>query len=280
MKTYIKNNLLLSGLILLTITITLNSCGGEEEVVVPPPTEADAPFTYQVDSENPNMIHFTGNPQVETWFEHWDFGDYSVADGTKATKTYLKAGEYIVNFKIFTTSGTAKTSQNITIENDFGGPNLVVNGELEGDENWTTFEISGGVDVTFVDGKATWTGGGWGQMGIYQEINAEANKTYQIDVFVSGSGATDSWFEVYLGQEAPQAGVDYTDGGMRMGLNTWNGCGNAPFQGLLSTLTCNGGDGTFALDSEATSYLVLRCGGDNLGDTGITIDDISIREVE
>lgn len=114
----------------------------------------------------------------------------------------------------------------------------------QGDESkWTVLNISSGVTVSFTGGKAVWTGGSWGHAGIYQAIDVEANKKYQISMNVSGSGATDTWFEIYAGKVVPQQGQDYNDGGMRLGLNTWIGCGKTAFDRPLAMLSCNGTGG-------------------------------------
>ncbi len=159
-------------------------------------------------------------------------------------------------------------------------PNLVQGGKFDaGDESkWTVLNISAGVSVSFTGGKAVWTGGSWGHAGIYQAIDVEANKKYQISMNVSGSGASDTWFEIYAGKVVPQQGQDYTDGGMRLGLNTWNGCGKTGFDGPLTTLSCNGtGGGVVEFPAAGTVYLVIRGGGADLGTTGISVDNVELR---
>jgi hypothetical protein len=219
-------------LILGTILL-VSACTGDDEVPTPPPTSENATFTYSYDPDNPNKILFTGQADVDTWYTHWDFGDNSAGEGMEVSKLYFLAGEYDVRFKIFTEGGTAESVQTVSIESDIIGPNLVQNGTFEDDQFWTVFPISNGVDVTFENGAAVWTGGGFGQVGIYQSFAFEPNKTYQINMFISGSGMTDCWFEVYLGATEPTPFQDYTDGGIRLGLNTWEGCGGESFSGLF-----------------------------------------------
>ncbi|MCB0562534.1 MAG: hypothetical protein KDD09_26460, partial [Phaeodactylibacter sp.] len=88
------------------------------------------------------------------------------------------------------------------------------------------------------------------------------------------------WFEVYAGTAMPTPGVDYTDGGMRLALNTWEGCGGEAFEGQLTDLSCAGGDGTFEFDSAGPVYIVIRGGGADYGATGVTIDNVSVRALE
>jgi hypothetical protein len=263
-------------LILFVLILTVVACSGDDEDIKIPPTEENAGFTYSFNPDNPNEVFFTGQPDVDTWYTHWDFGDNTASEELVASKVYFLAGEYDVKFKIFTEGGTAETVQTISIESDIIGPNLVQNGELDDDQFWTVLPISGGVDVAFQNGTAIWTGGGFGHVGIYQTIDIEANTTYQINMDISGSGLTDSWFEVYVGTVVPMAGVDYTDGGIRMGLNTWDGCGSDPFETAFSAISCKG-DGVFEFPNDLTAYLVIRGGGADYGDTGVTIDNISVR---
>jgi SusE-like outer membrane protein len=165
----------------------------------------------------------------------------------------------------------------------FSAPNLVQGGKFDaGDESkWTVLNLSAGVDVSFTNGTALWTGGSWGHAGIYQAIAVEANKKYQVNMNVSGSGASDTWFEVYVGQVVPQQGQDYNDGGMRLGLNTWLGCGKDGFNGQLTTLSCNGtGGGVVQFSTKGTVYLVIRGGGNNLGTTGIAVDNVELRPIQ
>lgn len=274
-----KNTNLFQYLICLLI-LSLSACNSNnDEMIVAPPSTDNATFSYTVDAENPNKIIFTAQPNVETWYTHWRFGDNTSAEGMTAEKVYFLKGEYEVRFKIFTEGGTAETVQIISIAEDIIGPNLVQNGELDGDDDWTVFPIGGGVDVTFQNGTVVWTGGGWGHVGIYQALEIEANTEYQINMDVSGSGMSDCWFEVYVGTTTPMAGVDYIDGGIRLGLNTWDGCGSDPFQGQLTALTCSndGGDGTFEFPTAVTAYLVIRSGGVDLGVDGVTVDNVSVR---
>ncbi|MEO1713076.1 MAG: PKD domain-containing protein [Bacteroidota bacterium] len=259
--------------------LCLLACSSTEEEIVIEPTAEDAQFTVSVDPENPNLLTFTADPQIDTWYTHWDFGDNTAAEGPQAEKTYFVAGEYQVRFKVFTEGGTAESYQTVTIAEDLLGGDLVTNGGFDSADGWEFFTISGGAEVVIENGAATWSGGGWGNVGIYQVIEAEANVVYQINMDIAGSGMTDCWFEVYIGTIMPQDGVDYTDGGIRLGLNTWDGCGAEPFDGVLSALSCSngGGDGTFTFAEDTSAFLVIRSGGADLGAEGVTIDNLTIR---
>jgi len=273
METKIISNLVKT----ISILLIFMSCSEDEGSVAVIPSESDTDFNFIIDAENPNIIHFTANPTVETWFTHWSFGDGSSAEGTEASKTYFEKGSYDVRFKIFTEGGIANSVKTITIDADLvDESNLVQNGGFSDGQDWTVLPISPGIDVAFEDGNATWSGSG-GHVGIYQAIEVEANITYQVDMNISGSGATDSWFEVYAGASEPVPNNDYSDGGMLLGLNTWSGCGNSEFTGTFTSLSCNGGDGTFQYPTDGTVYLVIRGGGADYGAEGISIDNISVR---
>ncbi len=266
--------------LILAMSFIATSCSDDTEESVPVPESVNATFNYVFDSENPNKIKFTAQPDMDSWYTHWDFGDNSSAEGMEASKVYLKKGDYDVRFKIFTDVGTAESVQTVSINADFQGPNILQNGELNDNQSWTVLSISDGVNVAFQDGKAVWTGGNWGHVGIYQEVQVQANNKYQINMDIKGSGLSDSWFEVYIGMTPPSPGSDYNDGGIRMGLNTWEGCGSTPFDGQFTDLSCVGGDGTFQFDTAGTAYLVIRGGGASYGDTGVAVDNVSIRSLE
>ena len=257
----------------------ITACSSDEEDVIVAPTSSNAMFSYTIDPDNANRIVFAGEPTMKTWYTHWNFGDNTSAEGIQTEKLFYLKGDYEVKFKIFTDGGTAETTQTISIAEDITGSNLLENGELNDSSSWTVLPIGDGADVVFENGTAVWSGGGWGQVGIYQSITVEANTTYQIQLDIAGSGMTDCWFEVYVGTVAPTAGVDYTDGGIRLGLNTWDGCGSEPFDGPLTSLSCSngGGDGTFEFPNDATAYFVIRSGGADLGTDGVTVDNITLR---
>ena len=273
-------NLLISFFII-GILFTTTGCSDDIESAIPPTSE-DAIFSYSFDPENPNMVYFIAEPAVSTWYIHWSFGDNTAYDlGLETSKVFTKKGDYEVEFKIYTEGGSASYIQTVTIESDFEGPNILRNGDFsDDDEFWSVLPISDGVDVSMENNNAQWTGGGWGQVGIYQAVHVLANNTYQITMDIKGGPLSDSWFEVYIGMEPPVAGQDYTDGGMRMALNTWEGCGNEPFEGPFAEYSCVGSGATFEFPTEGTAYFVIRGGGADYGDAGVTVDNIAIRSLE
>jgi hypothetical protein len=218
----------------------------------------------------------------------WDFGDGagSSAGNFIDTVFYPDEGEYTITLTAIGRGGLMnQTSQTVTVdESDPNAGNILQGGRLDpGDEAfWNVVTIAEGASLDFIDGKAVVTGGGWGHVGMYQTVEVEANKTYQIDMVVSGNGSKDMWFEVYLGQATPVSGTDYSDGGKRLALNTWAGCAQTPFSGKLSALSCDaqdGNSGRVTFETSGTAYLYIRVGADVIGEGGITIDNIELRGV-
>ncbi len=148
---------------------------------------------------------------------------------------------------------------------------------------WVPFRIASNTNVTFTvnaDGSILAAGGNGGHAGVYQPVQVKANRNYKIDMTVAGSGAADTWFEVYVGTAAPVQGVDYSDGGIRLGINTWTGCGKTPFNGLLSAVKCTGSGSVVKFTTAGTVYLLIKCGGTNLGTDGIRMSNIDFRRTD
>lgn len=270
----------LSRFLVLGIILISIACSKDNDSVAKLPTSEDAAFSFTFDEENPNKVLFTADPGMETWYAHWDFGDGSSAEGLETSKVYLKKGNYIVRFKIFTEEGTAESVQTVTVDEDFTGPNILQNGEFNSIDSWEVLPISDGINVSFANNEAHWTGGDWGHAGIYQAVNVLANNLYQVSMDIKGGPLADSWFEVYVGKVIPKSGTDYNDGGIRLGLNTWDGCGIEPFEGDFAEISCKGTGSTFKFPTAGTVYLVIRGGGANFGSNGVTVDNVAIRSLE
>jgi hypothetical protein len=218
----------------------------------------------------------------------WDLGDGGGSNlGTAIDSIFVPdAGTYNV---ILTTAGvggaTQSTSKTLTVAtSDPKAGNLVIGGKMTAadDASWTHITISPG--VTFVldpsKGVMVASGGGWGHAAVYQAINLVAGQKYAVDMLISGSGATDTWFETYVGSKAPAQGTDYSDGGIKIALNTWNGCGKTAFSGKLSAISCNGVGKDFTAATTGKYYLLIKSGGSNLGVTGISFTNVTLRGVQ
>ena len=217
----------------------------------------------------------------------WAKGDGSAASVGKAIDTvfFPDAGKYTIMLTAIGKGGEEKTtSQDVTVAtSDPVAGNLIVGGKMEAadDAKWLRLPIGNGVDFALAGGKMTATGGGWGHKGIYQAVDVVAGKKYKVDMLVSGGGAVNTWFEVYVGTAVPEAGKDYSDGGKRLALNTWAGCGNANFNGKFSSVSCDAPAGnTVQFATTGKVYLVIRTGGEYLGANGISVDNVEFRGVK
>ena len=220
----------------------------------------------------------------------WDFGTGTAVAGKASQEvSFPDAGDYtIVHYAIGKGGATFSSSQKITIAtSDPAKGNLVKGGKFETPDDeakWTRITISDpAITWTRTGGKMVAAGGNWGHSAIYQAITVEANKDYKFGMTVSGSGATDTWFEVYFGTAAPANGADYTSGGIRIALNTWAGCGGSTFNGNIATIGCDGSlagkNGVVRFATAGTIYLLIKTGGANLGTSGISIDNVELRGI-
>lgn len=215
----------------------------------------------------------------------WDLGDGAGSSLSKAVDTvfYPDAGTYNVVLTVIGKGGSQVTSapQAITVAtSDPSAGNLVQGGKMTGaadDAKWTRLAISPGVTFTMSNGQMVAMGGNGGHAAVYQTINVVAGKKYKVDMNVSGSGATDTWFEVYADFVTPVQGQDYGSSNKLISLNTWAGCGNKAFSGKLSAISCSGSGNTFTFTKSGTVYLLIKSGGSNLGLTGISFTNVEFR---
>jgi hypothetical protein len=195
------------------------------------------------------------------------------------------AGDFDVTHMICGAGGICTSAvQSVHVETpDPIAGNIILGGKFlnQADwDQWTVLHISGtNTSWTFNDGSATIMGNSSNQQGIYQAVQLEGGHQYKVDMHVAGSGATNTWFEVYLSQTAPTQNADYSADGIKLGLNTWTGCGTSAFNGQLSAVGCVGSGSTVTVTNSGTYYLVIKSGGDNLGTTGITISNVELRRV-
>ncbi|MES2431449.1 MAG: PKD domain-containing protein [Bacteroidota bacterium] len=223
----------------------------------------------------------------------WDFGDGTTAStAASPAHTYAAGGTYTITLSVVgTNNATVTSSQSVTLTAPaVAGPNLILGGDMSDATKWTSFPIYAGVTAAITGGVAKWTGGeatpgaGGGHYGIYQAVNVEAGKTYQLDMHVKGTGINNVWFEVYVGTAVPTAGVDYVAGGKRLTLNTWDCAStNKTFDAQLSTISCTTGAwNNITFPSSGTVYIMIRSGGDDFtltGGTGVTVDNVDFHSL-
>lgn len=251
-------------------------------------TNLDATFTLTAVNANKWMAKANDSSYI---LSKWDIGDGggAVIDNHSKEIFLPDAGTYTVTHYAVGRGG-AQFSESETVNVATSDPvagNLVQGGKFESaadDAMWTRHTISApAVTWTVTNGKMTAAGGSWGHSAIYQAIPVQANKDYRFSMLVSGSGASDTWFEVYFGTVAPTPGADYSSGGIQIALNTWAGCGNSAFNGNINVIGCEGAlkgkNGVVRFATAGTIYLFIKTGGNNLGASGITIDNVELRGI-
>ena len=273
-------------LITVLVVITISSCqkdsrdNGLETVLAP---------TFVVENisgrSNTYVVRNNTTGFIKT---RWDFDNGGGFVDGKAVDTifYPDAGAYSVKMQVMGKGGVYydAPAQNITVAaSDPAAGNLINGGKMNTEDlaKWTRIVISPGVAFNLVAGKMVATGGGWGHAAIWQKVTVVAGKKYRFGMTVSGSGATDTWLEVFFGSILPADGVDYSDGGNYISMNTWDGCGTTSFSGPITTIGCGGTlvgkNGEITFSTGGDKYLVIKTGGAELGTTGMAVDNVELR---
>ncbi|MCK7556617.1 hypothetical protein MKQ70_16960 [Chitinophaga sedimenti] len=132
--------------------------------------------------------------------------------------------------------------QKVTIAQDAPGVDILKGGDMEtaSAQFWTKLN-TGGTQTTieFTGGALKFSNTGNTNGAIYQAVNVKAGREYTFSGTVKGGGATNTWFEVYIGKTVPVQGTDYSDNKF-IALNTWSGCGGSAFDGDLAVIGCDG----------------------------------------
>ena len=271
MKRSVNIKAIILSLSLTGIIFSLTGCEPDKiEEAIAPDTPLNASFTLAPVQGRTNRYLVT-NTTEGAIATRWDIGTGTGwAMGRFAdTVFYPDAGTYTIKMQSLNKAGVLYEAAPVTVNvatSDPAAGNLVQGGKMNADDDakWSRLAISNGVSFALSNGKMVATGGGWGHAAIYQPIQVEANKRYKFSMLVSGSGASDTWFEVYFGTAAPVQNSDYSSGGNRIGLNTWTGCGKSAFSGNIASIGCTGsllgknGEVTFA--QGGTIYLLIKTG--------------------
>lgn len=251
-------------------------------------TSLDATFTISTVDGSPNNFILKTNASNYIGSK-WNLGDGAPAYfGSNEEEIFLPdAGDYTITHYAVGRGGFMEEESlplNVATSDPNSG-NIVLGGKFNTEDDisaWTILTISAsGAAWNFSDGKATITGGGWNQQGIFQAIDVIEGKTYKIDLIASSTtGVSNTWFEVFCSTTAPTQNSDYSAGGTLRNINTWDGCGTSAFSGKISSVGCNASKntGTFTAAATGTMYLVIKCGGENLSG-GISIDNVEVRGV-
>ncbi len=122
---------------------------------------------------------------------------------------------------------------------------------------------------------------GQAQYCIYQKITLSADATYEVDALLktlNHSQWKDTWFEVFIGAEAPVDGQDYGGGNALKQIasfNTWGGAPNGD-----ATIKQNAGAQTFTPAAAGDYYFILKVGCLQGGSFDLLMDNISFKAVE
>lgn len=253
-------------------------------------TNLDAGFTVTPVAGSANKFVITAKDSSYI-LSKWDLGDGAGAViGKHQQEIFLPdAGTYTVTHYAVGKGGSSfsATETIVVATSDPAAGNIVEGGKFEtaaDDAKWTRLTISSpAIAWTMSNGKIVATGGSWGHSAIYQAIQVQADKDYRFGMLVSGSGASDTWFEVYFGTATPVQNSDYSSGGNQIGLNTWAGCGNTAFSGNIANIGCSGAlvglNGKIRFTQGGTVYLLIKSGGSNLGTSGISVDNVELRGI-
>jgi hypothetical protein len=139
------------------------------------PQSENVTFEYEPDAENPNIIQFVNTS--DSFKALWDFGNGSTAEGDTVMGEFPLQGDYTITLTIFTESGQAMNTQDITIAE--------TNALMLDDPNLNM--LTGGADN--IDGK-TWVidSTQLGHLGVGPGPNSgeENPETYSPDWYVAG----------------------------------------------------------------------------------------------
>jgi len=278
--------------IALAVSCSLFSCTQEnyDDQVLVTKDMLDASFSADLMPNESNTYQITTTTRDNVISDKWDIGDGTgYVRGKDAFDLFLPdAGDYTIKHKVIGAGGIISDEAVVTITVETSDPiagNLVKGGKFATDEDIARWTIGGTGSTdgtwTFGEGKATLNASGWAGRGIYQPIEVEAGRSYQINMFAgSTSGCVDTWFEVYCGYANPATvSGDYKEGGALLKINTWDGTGKIPFAGKITDVgSTTDANGVFSATETGTVYLVIRGGGSNMGD-GISITNIEFRGI-
>nr|WP_322626040.1 hypothetical protein [uncultured Flavobacterium sp.] len=246
--------------------------------------DIDASFTITPIDGSTNHFRLTGTSEATN--NIWNTGSGFVKGNSEYDIFLPDADTYTISHTVMGNGGSKNTTTQtlqVTTPDPVAG-NLILNSKFtDGGANWTVANISAsGASWTFADGVATVMATGSNQKAIYQGVQVEAGKQYKVDMLVSGQGAQDTWFEVYVSSVQPRDGQDYNDsfgsGPKRFALNTWAGCATTPFNGLISAVGCGDHTGNpMTFTTSGTVYVVIKCGGGNTG--AINVDNVEFRRI-
>ncbi|UOB16632.1 hypothetical protein [Abyssalbus ytuae] len=267
---------------LLNITLFI-SCQPEDSFDNNGLTDYNVNAAFSIDPIEAATNRYLLKGSGENVLKHiWNIGDEEFIGTTEQEVYFPDAGTYTISHIAIGRGGAtnSSTEELVVEQSDPEGGNILLGGKFETTEDhaqWSVLNISTSeAEWTFNQGSATITASGWNQQGIFQAVEVEANQDYSIDLKAWGEGSQDTWFEVFVSPVPPVQGADYS-GDVRIGLNTWDGCGNTPFNGKLSIIGCTGSGNIINFPQAGTVYFIIKCGGGNVGQISIT--NVEMRKI-
>lgn len=246
-----------------------------------------ASFTATPLASNPNKIAIASTtPGAFIW--HWQYGnDGATSSLEKDTLSFSKKGAYAIQLTAYTKGGAATAIQQVTIANDLPPVNVLKGSTMDADATnyWTVLNTGGDqTSIKIANGVMNFSNTGNTNGAIYQAVQVDANRNYYFSGHVKGSGATNTWFEIYILADVPVQGSDYGNGKKFVALNTWAGCGGSAFDGDIAQIGCDGDykgqSGKIKFATAGTIYIVVKAGssGGTMGNGGINLDDVTFSE--
>jgi hypothetical protein len=251
-------------------------------------------FTITPDTSDPNKFNLVA--EKFGLASRWEISDGRQAFMGKSNESIFlpDAGTYTIKHIAIGIGGKeyVETKELVVATSDPNAGNLVQGGKFANTADYTKwsrliFLDGSGNPVqnarwTFAPGSATINASGWEQQGLYQAINVVKDKKYQIEMNISGTGGSvNTWFEVYADKTVPvikKSGDDYSFGGAKLKVTTWCDGLKNPFNGKLSVLDCDTKiKGLVSFPETGVIYLVIRSGGEKMGESGITIKNVEFR---
>ncbi len=98
----------------LAVALTWTACKVEDPELGPEPTEGQVKFSASPDADNPNIIHFK-NESGPVTRALWDFGNGTTDVGNEVKGAFALAGDYTVKLTVYTSGGSAFSTQTIKI---------------------------------------------------------------------------------------------------------------------------------------------------------------------
>jgi len=246
----------------------------------------DASFTITPIDGSANRFRLSANNNDGAIKHLWNTGSGDQVAGEYIDIFLPDADTYTVKHTVTGIGGEAVSAEqtlNVTTADPIAG-NLILGGKFNTVEDYNQFSIlnisASGTAWSYdaTNKRATIQGGGWNQQGIFQAVQVEGGKSYRVDMRVTGTGSSNTWFELYVSQTAPTQGSDYSADGKRMQINTWAGCGGSPYDGLFSAVQCAANETSgpvVTFPTSGTAYVVVKCGGENIG--SVSIDNVEMR---